>query len=197
MTMVEKPELAVNRDGRTVGEALNGFITHATTGFVGGAAIDIATAYFNVGGYSLLADALDQATGVRLLLGAEPEPPENRRRALRSEPVQSQRAARARMRLALDDQEQNLRFERNHLGFTAEVDAAARRLVNWLEAAGVEVRRLEGRFLHGKAFVVGDRLAWRRRGLVQFHLRRPCYQPRAEPRELRTARGCSGSGVVR
>ena len=157
MTVVEKPELAVNRDGRTVAGALSGFITHAATGFVGGASVDIATAYFNVGGYSLLADALDQATGIRLLVGAEPEPPENRRRALRAEPPQAQRAARARMRRALDDQEQNLRFERDHLGFTLETDTATRRLVDWLRTANVDVRRLEGRFLHGKAFVVGDR----------------------------------------
>ena len=157
MTTVEKPELALNRDDRTVAEALNGFITHAVTGFVGGAAIDIATAYFNVGGYSLLADALDHATGVRLLLGAEPQPPENRRRALRSEPPRGLHATRARMRGALGDLEQNLRFERDHLGFTLEADAAVRRLVSWLGSESVEVRRLEGRFLHGKAFLVGDR----------------------------------------
>ncbi|MDE0215980.1 MAG: hypothetical protein OXN79_05295 [bacterium] len=84
MTAVEKPELAVNRGEQTVAGALNGFISHAATGFVGGACLDIATAYFNVGGYSLLADSLDRATGVRLLLGAEPMPPESRRRALRS-----------------------------------------------------------------------------------------------------------------
>ncbi|MDE0676158.1 MAG: phospholipase D-like domain-containing protein [Acidimicrobiaceae bacterium] len=157
MKVVEKPELALNGDGLRVADALNGFISHAATGFVGGASIDIATAYFNVGGYSLLADALDEATGVRLLLGAEPEPPENRRRSLRSEPPQAPRAARARMRRALDDQEQNLRFERDHLGFTLETDASARRLVEWLRTANVDVRRLEGQFLHGKAFVVGDR----------------------------------------
>ena len=152
-----KPELALNRDGRTVADALNGFISHAATGFVGGASIDIATAYFNVGGYSLLADALDQATGVRLLLGAEPQPPENRRRALRTEPAHPTRAARTRMRSALDEQEQHLRFERDHLGFTHANHHAARRLVAWLGSPGVEVRRLGDRFLHGKAFLVGDR----------------------------------------
>ena len=40
-----KPELAVNRDGGTVADALSGFITHAATDFVGGARLDIATAY--------------------------------------------------------------------------------------------------------------------------------------------------------
>ncbi|MXX44069.1 MAG: helicase [Acidimicrobiales bacterium] len=157
MNVEPKPELALNRDGRTVADALNGFISHAATGFVGGASVDIATAYFNVGGYSLLADALDQATGVRLLLGAEPLPPENRRRALRSEPAHPTRAARSRMRSALDEQEQHLRFERDHLGFTHANHDAARRLVAWLGSPGVEVRRLGDRFLHGKAFLVGDR----------------------------------------
>ena len=152
-----KPELALNRDGQTVAEALNGFISHAATGFVGGASVDIATAYFNVGGYSLLADALDAASGVRLLLGAEPQPPENRRRALRTEPAQPRRAARARMRSALNEQEQILRFERDHLGFTLAADSSARRLVAWLNTPNVEARRLSDRFLHGKAFLIADR----------------------------------------
>ncbi len=157
MNVSEKPELAVNRDGQTVAAALNGFISHAATGFVGGACLDIATAYFNVGGYSLLADSLDHATGVRLLLGAEPTPPENRRRALRSESANPRRAARTRLLQALEGHEQNLLIERDHLGFTFEVDASTRRLVEWLHSEKVQVRRLEGRFLHGKAFLVGDR----------------------------------------
>ncbi|MDE0321006.1 MAG: hypothetical protein OXI97_14105 [Acidimicrobiaceae bacterium] len=155
-----KPELALNRDGRTVADALNGFISHAATGFVGGASIDIATAYFNVGGYSLLADSLDQATGVRLLLGAEPQPPENRRRALRTEPAHPMRAARSRMRSALDEQEQHLRFERDHLGFTHANHNAARRLVAWLGSPGVEVRRLgDGRGAADPSHRVPDRRA--------------------------------------
>ena len=157
MTASEKPELAVNRGRQTVAEALNGFISHAATGFVGGACLDIATAYFNVGGYSLLADSLDHATGVRLLLGAEPAPPENRRRALRSESANPRRAARTRLLRALEGHEQNLLIERDHLGFTYEVDASTRRLVEWLRSEKVQVRRLEGRFLHGKAFLAGDR----------------------------------------
>lgn len=157
MTAVEKPELAVNRGQDTVAAALNGFISHAATGFVGGACLDVATAYFNVGGYSLLADSLDQVTGVRLLLGAEPTPPESRRRALRTESANPHRAARSRLRQALEGHEQNLLVERDHLGFTFEVDASTRRLVKWLRSENVQVRRLEGQFLHGKAFLVGDR----------------------------------------
>ena len=155
--LVEKPELAVNRGAQTVADALNGFISHATTGFVGGAGIDVATAYFNVGGYSLLADSLDRATRVRLLLGAEPTPPENRRRALRTESVHPERAAHTRLRQALDSHERDILADRDLLGFTVKSDATARRLVEWLKSGKVEVRRLEDRFLHGKAFIVGDR----------------------------------------
>ena len=151
-----KPELATNRAGETVAEALAGFITHAATGFVGGAHLDIATAYFNVGGYSLLADSLDQTTGVRLLLGAEPTPPEKRRRVLSAESVYPERAAAERLQRALTDHEQNLAIDRDLLGFSIEADAAAQRLVRWLRSESVSVRRLEGRFLHGKAFLVGD-----------------------------------------
>ncbi len=153
----EKPEIALNQGEQTVADSLNGFITHAATGFVGGAGVDIATAYFNVGGYSLLADSLDTATSVRLLLGAEPTPPENRPRSLETEHVNPQRAARIRLRQALDGHQRVLRIERDQLGFSLQADGAARRLVRWLRSGRVRVRRLEGRFLHGKAFLVGDR----------------------------------------
>ena len=150
-----KPELAVNRGGRTVADSVNGFVTHAATGFAGGARLDIATAFFNAGGYSLLADSLDRLTGARLLLGAEPAPPENRRRVLGVESARPERAARVRLNQALESHERDLAEDRDLLGFTTETDAAARRLVGWLRSGRVEVRRLEGRFLHGKAFLVG------------------------------------------
>ena len=152
-----KPELATNRAGRTVAEALNGYITHAATEFVGGARLDIASAYFNVGGYSLLADSLDQLNGARLLLGAEPTPPEKRPRALGDESARPERAARARLQRALEGHERDLTTDRDLLGFSVEADTAVRRLVGWLRSGDVQVRRLEGRFLHGKAYLVSDR----------------------------------------
>ncbi len=156
MNLPAKPELAVNRGGQTVADAVNGLLTHAATGFVGGASVDIATAYFNVGGYSLLADALDKVTGVRLLLGAEPSEPVNRPRSLQNEPAHASRLARTRVMRALKTHEHNLHIERDLLGFTPEMDAITHRLVNWLRSDNVEVRRLEDRFLHGKAFLVSD-----------------------------------------
>ena len=152
-----KPELATNRRGRTVAEALNSYITHAATEFVGGARLDIASAYFNVGGYALLADSLDRLNGARVLLGAEPAPPERRPRSLGDESARPERAASARLRRALEGHERDLTTDRDLLGFSVEADAAVRRLVGWLRSGAVQVRRLEGRFLHGKAFLVSDR----------------------------------------
>ena len=157
MTFVIKPEIATNRAGRTVAEAVNGFVEYAAaaTGALGPTRLDIATAYFNAGGYSLLADALDQVPAVRMLLGAEPSPPEQRPRRLDEEPASPRRAERARLRRALEIQQGDLLVDRNLLGFTAEADASVRRLVAWLRSGRAEVRRLEDRFLHGKAFLVG------------------------------------------
>ncbi len=149
-----KPELAVNQHGSTVADALNGFIGHAADGFAHDVSLDIATAYFNVGGYSLLADSLDKLHSVRLLLGAEPGPPEQRTRALRKEPANSARARLHRVGGLLAEHEQAITVDRDLLGFTHEADASARRLVEWLRSGKVQVRRLEDRFLHGKAFVV-------------------------------------------
>ena len=157
MSLVTKPEIATNRAGGTVAEAVNGFIEYAAaaTEALGPTRLDIATAYFNAGGYSLLANALDEVPAVRMLLGAEPSPPEQRPRRLDEEPAAPQRAERARLRRALEVQQGDLLVDRNLLGFTREADASARRLVAWLRSGRVEVRRLEDRFLHGKAFVVG------------------------------------------
>ncbi|MXW94242.1 MAG: helicase [Acidimicrobiaceae bacterium] len=149
-----KPELAVNQHGATVADALNGFIGHAADGFAHDVRLDVATAYFNVGGYSLLADSLDKLSGVRLLLGAEPAPPESRRRALKREPANSHRAELRRVGDLLDSHEEALAADRDLLGFTVEADSTARRLLDWLRSGRVQVRRLEDRFLHGKAFLV-------------------------------------------
>ncbi len=152
-----KPELALNRGDQTVASALNGFISGAAKGLVGGTRMDVATAYFNVGGYMLIADSLDAARETRLLLGAEPSAAEYRPRRLGNEPARPSGALRTRLRAALDGHERSLKQERDYLGFSLETDTAARRLVAWLRSGNVQVRRLEDHFLHGKAFVAADR----------------------------------------
>ncbi len=105
----------------------------------------LATAYLNPGGFGLIADEVEQAPRVRLLLGAEPETPPIRR-VQRPSPFEEHLAG--------------LVDERDLTGFTIEADHSARRLVNWLRrtvddtAPAVEVRRLANEFLHGKAFIV-------------------------------------------
>jgi len=219
---VPKPELLLNRadePGGTVAAGLNGFIEHAATAYREPLRLDIATAYFNLGGYTLLADSLDRLSETRILLGAEPEAPENRPRRLRpaagrhragkagtpqhdgfahaasariasgasataqgrlqhsstapsstarssssnapaapngrAEPADPERAEQVRLSEALTAGRRSLITERDQLGFSRETSAAQQRLVAWLRSKGVQVRRLETRFLHGKAFLAG------------------------------------------
>lgn len=162
-----RPTFATNRPGtgETVAKALNQLLYGARTQFAQPPGISIATAFFNPGGFILLADELERGGPVRLLLGAEPEADE--RPAVR--PLADGRgrhADRQRMRRALEGHARDLAADRDVVGFTREADAAARRLVAWLrgEVTGpggaqrdpVEVRRYTGGFLHGKAFIVSN-----------------------------------------
>lgn len=81
------PEFATNRPGERVADALNDHLAHLRTTLADPPELAIATAYFNPGGHALLADELDHPKRVRLLLGAEPEIPERRVRALRESPT--------------------------------------------------------------------------------------------------------------
>jgi hypothetical protein len=113
----------------------------------------IASAYFNPGGFGLLANELERAAHVRLLLGAEPGVPDRAIRQL-SQSANPARAARAQLRQALEGHARTLQEDRDLLGFDIEADTSARRLVKWLRSGRVTVRRLEDGFLHGKAFIV-------------------------------------------
>ena len=90
---------------------------------------------------------------MRLLLGAEPTAPERSIRPLDPD-VPPHRAEGARLRRALLGHLHDIEQDRDLLGFEYAVDARARRLVDWLRSGRVEVRRLEQRFLHGKAFLI-------------------------------------------
>lgn len=119
--------------------------------------VAIATAYINPGGFALLADELEKAPRVRLLLGAEPD--EATVRAL-TPPASADQDERRHD--AVSTHEAWLKAERDTMGFEREETQNARRMVNWLRStaadggARVEVRRYQGGFLHGKAYVVED-----------------------------------------
>ena len=109
--------------------------------------VDLATAYLNPQGFALIADEVEQAPRVRILLGAEPEEP-FRRRIERGEQISFNEVAAAHLA--------GLKIERDLVGFTVQADADARRLVAWLrsiegsDTPRVEVRRFTKGFLHGK-----------------------------------------------
>ena len=120
--------------------------------------ISIASAYVNAGGFTLLADELEQAPYVRLLLGAEPD-------ATTDQPARHDGAGTAEeISSALVSHDMWLQMQRNLLGFTRESSAAAQRLLAWLssnadsEVPRVEVRRYTQGFLHGKCYLVTSAL---------------------------------------
>ena len=64
-----RPTFATNRleSGQTVAEAINTLLNGMRRNLVAAPEIAIASAYFNPGGFGLLADELEQAGTVRLL----------------------------------------------------------------------------------------------------------------------------------
>ena len=139
------PVFATNRPGSadTVATEVNRLLNGVRTKYAKPAELAIATAYLNPQGFNLIADEVEQAPVVRLLLGAEPDEAFVRRAA--STPI--------------DVFDRGLKYERDMVGFTLEADHQARRLVEWLRHAAetgtpiVEVRRFTKSFLHGKAFI--------------------------------------------
>jgi phosphatidylserine/phosphatidylglycerophosphate/cardiolipin synthase-like enzyme len=118
--------------------------------------IAIATAFLNPSGFALVADELEQAPRVRLLLGAEPE--QEVVRAISD----SDADKNARLSEALKRHSDWIVAERDALGFNREATAQSKRLVEWLKQLDsdakprVEVRRFTKGFLHGKAFISED-----------------------------------------
>ncbi|MFF7855699.1 helicase-related protein [Streptomyces sp. NPDC007904] len=153
-----RPEFATNSNStQRVADAINTLLSGLRTRLITPPRLAIATAYFNPGGFTLLADELEKAGGVRLLLGAEPLQSDDRPRvrSLAEAPRRRRRGPSPEVSRALEGHRRNLEEDRNLLGFTREADAQARRLVAWLRNnPNVEVRRYESEFLHGKAFIV-------------------------------------------
>ena len=146
------PVFATNNPGtgETVAAEVNRMLAGLRTQLASPPNLALATAYINPQGFALIADEVEQAPRVRILLGAEPDEPLQRR--LDSGEIDSFEEVSA-------DYEQGLRRERDLVGFDAVSDAAARKLVAWLrfaevgEPPRVEVRRFTKGFLHGKAFI--------------------------------------------
>lgn len=153
--MTPLPRFASNRpeNNETVAGAIRELFSELRAHLKDAPAIAIATAYINPGGFFLLADELNEAPRVRLLLGAEPDPA-----VTRSIEINNPHSAGA-LELALSSHDGWLAAERDAMGFTKDSVETAKKMVEWLESindAGeprVEVRRFSHGFLHGKAFI--------------------------------------------
>lgn len=151
------PVFATNRPdkGLTVAQEINKLFRILRAKFSKAPSLAIATAYINPGGFHLLADELEQAPHVRLLIGAEPDEETVRGVVARDKNVDK------KLRAALENHQEWLQSERDATGFTKESVGEAKRMATWLRSQEngkprVEVRRYLKGFLHGKAFVVDD-----------------------------------------
>jgi hypothetical protein len=118
--------------------------------------IAIATAFINPAGFAQIADELELAPEVRLLLGAEPQ--QEVIRAISEEDSDKN----FRLLEALEIHAKWVSAERDFLGFTRQNSIQAKRFVEWLKSLDknlkprVTVRRFTKGFLHGKAFISED-----------------------------------------
>lgn len=158
--MTQLPDFATNHSasdaGIRVADRVNELLRLLRENKVQAPPVAIATAYINPGGFALLADELEKAPQVRLLLGAEPE--QEAVRAVSSHDADFD----ARIDAALQQHDDWLAAERDTMGFARVPTADARRMVEWLRSVApdgsgrVEVRRFTGGFLHGKTYLVED-----------------------------------------
>lgn len=158
--MTQLPDFATNHAasdaGSTVADKVNELFRLLRQNKVTAPPIAIATAYINPAGFAFLADELERAPRVRLLLGAEPE--EESVRAITSGDSDQD----AHRDAAIAHHQAWLEAERDTIGFARVPTANAKRMVDWLtdvDAEGnrkVEVRRYNGGFLHGKTYLVED-----------------------------------------
>ncbi len=135
-----------NRNGNTVAAAL----ASAAAYYGNSREIAIASGYFDLDGFGAVAQALEAAPAVRILLGTEPEPPRPRRVALPGTPPPPK---------TLGDQlaalRQSLAADRDLAEFAQKTSEDIRRLLAFLGRPTTEVRLYRRGFLHGKAFIFG------------------------------------------
>jgi hypothetical protein len=158
--MTQLPDFASNHApsdaATTVADKVNELFRLLRENKVTAPPIAIATAYINPAGFALLADELETAPRVRLLLGAEPDAESVRAIASGDSDQDARRDA------AIQHHQAWLEAERDTMGFARVPTSDAKRMVEWLRAvdptgsAKVEVRRYAGGFLHGKAYLVED-----------------------------------------
>lgn len=161
---MNQPEFITNQDGNTLLEALKAAVpaslvtTIPDIGEQEGRVteISIATAFMSPAGFGAVAEQLEQADSIRLLIGAEPEPEAIRIGMGRGrKPGDPPGAIFERREVAegLKLLDAGLRRERDRQPFSAEARRHLRRMVEMLRARKLETRRYERAFLHAKALL--------------------------------------------
>jgi hypothetical protein len=150
-----RPEFATNQPegAQTVADAVAEMI--ACEAHRPELSLAIASAFFNPGGWQLLAKQLRRVGNVRLLLGAEPQRHTDPV-VLRPGSVPARRAAEVALAEALSDQSAALATDRDLTAFTESTRATTADLIGWLRSGTVEVRRYTREFLHGKAYLIDN-----------------------------------------
>ena len=113
---------------------------------------DIATAFFNIGGFAMIKDNLGQSVKFKLLLGKSPE-------------------IRNDMTLG-DVLLKEIKKEVEGFDLSKESDTTVRLFIEFLKRDNVEVKLFE-KFLHGKAYIFNDRIVigssnFTRAGLTRY-----------------------------
>lgn len=150
-----------NQGGNTLLAALQAAIPDASVTLAPGLAetppavtdISIATGFLSPAGFGTIAERLDQAARIRLLLGAEPAPEAWRttRRPGDPPPVAFLRREVAEGLKLLDA---GLRRERDRQPFSPESRRHLLAMARMLRAGTLEVRRYERGFLHARAMLL-------------------------------------------
>ena len=125
-------EIIDNSDGNKLVSFLNDALKENGKGN-----FDVASAFFNIGGFAMTKDNLDQLVRFRLLLGKAPEIDSNRTLG--------------------DVLLEEIQKEVEGFGLSRDSDATVRLFINFLKRDNVEVRLFE-KFLHGKAYIFDDRI---------------------------------------
>ena len=106
--------------------------------------LSIATGYWDLPGFQILEEALEEYESIRLLIGQEPMPPQY---------------AQTRVDLEnLDDTFPEWQFQLGleKLEQHAALRSSAKKLRDWLQSGKLQVKVFRGNFLHAKAYIFGD-----------------------------------------
>lgn len=99
--------------------------------------IDIASGYFNIGGFQLIQNALTKAEHFRLLLGKAPDKDDSKETI-----TELSAFYRSNIRESIEDED-----------FAKEKQSTTDLLIKFLKQDNVEARLFSGKFLHGKAYI--------------------------------------------